>query len=37
LSVIPDGWTVRLAELHLKPAEIKALQMPVGTVRRFRD
>jgi hypothetical protein len=37
LQVIPDGWTVRLAELHLKRAEIQALQMPVGTVRRFRD
>jgi hypothetical protein len=37
LSVIPDGWTVRLADLRLDPAEIRVLQMPVGTVRKFRD
>ena len=37
LSVVPDGWTVRLAELRLRPAEIQTLRMPVGTVRRFRD
>jgi hypothetical protein len=37
LRVIPDGWTVRLAELRLKQAEIEMLQMRVGTIRKFRD
>ena len=37
LNAVPDGWTAWLSEFRLKPAEIQILQMPVGTVRRFRD
>jgi hypothetical protein len=37
LNVVPDGWTVRLQDIRLNPAETKALHMPFGSVRRFRE
>jgi hypothetical protein len=37
LTAVPEGWTARLAELRLMRSEAQILQLPLGTVRKFRD
>jgi hypothetical protein len=37
LTAVPEGWTARLAESRLRRSEAEALQLPLGTVRKFRD
>jgi hypothetical protein len=37
LTAVPEGWTVCLAELRLRRSEVEVLQLPIGTVRKFRD